>query len=213
TLPEQLVAPVRLENLTPDLPRTVDVRLPTVVRDIPAGHRLQLVVATTNQAFATPDEARSITVELGETSGVAVPTLPAPTAVPVDPGLSSTTWVVVGVTVLVLLLAGAGGWSLLRRRRTHLGGHGQGEGPYPEDAPTVQVRGLVKSYGQHTVVDEISFDAYRGQVVGLLGPNGAGKTTTLRMLMGLVRPDDGHVQVLGQHLSPGAPVLADVGAL
>ena len=214
TLPEQLVAPVRLENLRPGQPRTVDVRLPTVVRDIPAGHRLQLVVATTNQAFATPDEARSVTVELSETSGVAVPTLPAATAVPADPGLSSTTWLVVGITVLALLLAGAGGWSLRRRfHRTHLGGHEQGEGPYPEDAPTVQVRGLAKSYGQHTVVDQISFDAYRGQVVGLLGPNGAGKTTTLRMLMGLVRPNDGHVQVLGQQVSPGAPVLAEVGAL
>jgi ABC-2 type transport system ATP-binding protein len=62
-------------------------------------------------------------------------------------------------------------------------------------------------------VDQVSFRAEPGQVVGLLGPNGAGKTTTIRMLMGLIRPDAGTAYVLGQAVRPGAPVLRSVGAL
>jgi ABC-2 type transport system ATP-binding protein len=52
----------------------------------------------------------------------------------------------------------------------------------------------------------------RGQVLGLLGPNGAGKTTTLRMLMGLITPDEGGIRVFGHAIHPGAPVLSRVGA-
>jgi lipopolysaccharide export system ATP-binding protein len=55
--------------------------------------------------------------------------------------------------------------------------------------------GLVKSYGGRRVVDAISFGVKRGEIVGLLGPNGAGKTTTFYMIMGLVQPDDGRVQL------------------
>ena len=74
--------------------------------------------------------------------------------------------------------------------------------------------GLVKTYADgHRAVDDVSWAAHRGQVVGLLGPNGAGKTTTLRMVMGLIHPDSGTVHVLGQPVHPGAPVLAQVGAL
>ncbi|HIE92335.1 MAG TPA: ATP-binding cassette domain-containing protein, partial [Acidobacteria bacterium] len=62
-------------------------------------------------------------------------------------------------------------------------------------------------------VDDVSWRAERGQVVGLLGPNGAGKTTTLRMVMGLIAPDSGQVHVLGRRVGPGTPVLARVGAL
>jgi ABC-2 type transport system ATP-binding protein len=49
-------------------------------------------------------------------------------------------------------------------------------------------------------------------VLGLLGPNGAGKTTTLRMLMGLIRPDEGEIRVFGHAVRTGAPVLSRVGA-
>jgi lipopolysaccharide export system ATP-binding protein len=52
---------------------------------------------------------------------------------------------------------------------------------------------LVKSYDGRRVVDEISVEVHRGEVVGLLGPNGAGKTTTFYMIMGLVQPDGGRV--------------------
>ena len=54
---------------------------------------------------------------------------------------------------------------------------------------------LVKRYGTRTVVKNISADVRRGEVVGLLGPNGAGKTTTFYMVVGLVRPDGGSVQL------------------
>ncbi len=52
---------------------------------------------------------------------------------------------------------------------------------------------LVKSFGNKKVVNEISIEVHRGEVVGLLGPNGAGKTTTFYMVVGLLRPDKGHV--------------------
>lgn len=52
---------------------------------------------------------------------------------------------------------------------------------------------LVKSFGGRRVVNEISIEVNKGEVVGLLGPNGAGKTTTFYMVVGLLRPDEGHV--------------------
>jgi lipopolysaccharide export system ATP-binding protein len=55
---------------------------------------------------------------------------------------------------------------------------------------------LVKRYGSRTVVKSVSADVRRGEVVGLLGPNGAGKTTTYYMVVGLVRPDSGHVALV-----------------
>jgi lipopolysaccharide export system ATP-binding protein len=59
----------------------------------------------------------------------------------------------------------------------------------------IALDGLVKKYGQRTVVRGVSADVNRGEVVGLLGPNGAGKTTTFYMVVGLVRPDDGTVSL------------------
>jgi lipooligosaccharide transport system ATP-binding protein len=55
---------------------------------------------------------------------------------------------------------------------------------------------LVKQYGGQRVVDGISLNIKRGECFGLLGPNGAGKTTTLRLLLGLIAPDEGHIQLL-----------------
>ncbi|MDX8379318.1 MAG: ATP-binding cassette domain-containing protein [Gallionella sp.] len=62
----------------------------------------------------------------------------------------------------------------------------------------IQVKNLIKSYAGQRVVDGISFDIKRGECYGLLGPNGAGKTTTLRLLLGLISPDSGELQMLGQ---------------
>jgi len=58
-------------------------------------------------------------------------------------------------------------------------------------------RGLTKRFGDFTAVDEIDFDVRRGQIFGFLGPNGAGKTTTIRMMLGLLKPTAGTVEVLG----------------
>jgi ABC-type multidrug transport system, ATPase component len=63
--------------------------------------------------------------------------------------------------------------------------------------PAINVSGLVKTYGTHRAVDDVSFTVRHGSVTGFLGPNGAGKSTTLRMLVGLTRPTSGTTQVLG----------------
>lgn len=59
--------------------------------------------------------------------------------------------------------------------------------------PLLSVQNLEKSYGNRKVVDGLSFEVGRGEIVGLLGPNGAGKTTAFYMTMGLIRPDSGKV--------------------
>ena len=61
------------------------------------------------------------------------------------------------------------------------------------DQSQIKLRGLVKRYGERTVVSGVTADVHKGEVVGLLGPNGAGKTTTFYMVVGLVRPDGGNV--------------------
>ncbi len=60
---------------------------------------------------------------------------------------------------------------------------------------------LVKSYRSRKVVDGVSLEMKRGEIVGLLGPNGAGKTTTFYMIVGLVRPQSGRVLLDGQDIS------------
>ena len=62
----------------------------------------------------------------------------------------------------------------------------------------ITVSGLRKAFGSVTAVDQLSFTVTPGTVTGFLGPNGAGKTTTLRMLLGLVRPDEGEALIDGQ---------------
>jgi ABC-2 type transport system ATP-binding protein len=79
----------------------------------------------------------------------------------------------------------------------------------------LQITGLSKRYAKSAdryAVRDLSFRVEPGQVLGLLGPNGAGKTTTLRMLMGLIRPDEGEIRVFGEAVRPGAPVLSRLGA-
>jgi ABC-2 type transport system ATP-binding protein len=63
--------------------------------------------------------------------------------------------------------------------------------------PAIQVSGLSKRYGEVLAVDDVSFAVPAGAVVGLLGGNGAGKTTTIAMLLGLLLPSSGTIEVLG----------------
>jgi ABC-2 type transport system ATP-binding protein len=56
---------------------------------------------------------------------------------------------------------------------------------------------LSKTYGFRPAVKNLDLDVQRGEIFGFLGPNGAGKTTTIRMILGLIRPASGVVEVLG----------------
>jgi len=62
-------------------------------------------------------------------------------------------------------------------------------------------QGLVKWFRNRKVVDSVSLDIQRGEVVGLLGPNGAGKTTSFYMMMGLLRPDGGRIFLEGEEIT------------
>jgi ABC-2 type transport system ATP-binding protein len=76
----------------------------------------------------------------------------------------------------------------------------------------LSVSGLVKTFGNHVAVDDISFEVPRGVVYGILGPNGAGKTTMLRMINDIFAPDRGEIVVLDR-LRPGPEAAARIGYL
>ncbi|GAB3156861.1 alpha/beta fold hydrolase [Micromonospora sonneratiae] len=202
-----LVAPVRLTGLPTDLDaaQSVKVTLPAIVRRIEAGHRLRIVVASSDQGFATPNEPTVYSVAVGD-EPVALPTVtgePIPTTAAVWrwvlAGLLAT--IVVGLVVVILVV---------RRRHRR---HDTSVTAEYADTPLV-VRQLRKEYADGFVaVSNVDFTVERGQVVGLLGPNGAGKTTTLRVLMGLTQPTAGEIYVFGHRLVPGSPVLSRIGAL
>src|SRR6266852_147845 len=67
----------------------------------------------------------------------------------------------------------------------------------PAGSAAIDVAHLVKFYKTTRAVDDVTFRIARGSITGLLGGNGAGKTTTIAMIMGLVLPTSGHIQVLG----------------
>jgi ABC-2 type transport system ATP-binding protein len=78
----------------------------------------------------------------------------------------------------------------------------------------LRTRNLTKRYGERLAVSDLSIEGRRGDVLGFLGPNGAGKTTTIRMLLGLIRPTAGSVEMLGMDVArEGARALPHVGAL
>lgn len=62
---------------------------------------------------------------------------------------------------------------------------------------SIEVTGLTKEYGVQKAVDNISFSAKKGQILGFLGPNGAGKSTTMKMITAYIPPTDGHIEVCG----------------
>jgi len=65
----------------------------------------------------------------------------------------------------------------------------------------VEVEEIVKTYHAHPVVNNVSLEVRRGEIVGLLGPNGAGKTTTFYMVVGLVKPDSGRISFRGRDIT------------
>ncbi|MGW9305847.1 alpha/beta fold hydrolase [Streptomyces cyaneofuscatus] len=198
-LPSQLVAPYRI---TPDQQgKPIELALPAVDHEFDAGHRMRLVFSATDLGYASPAEPATYTVTAD--GPLTVPTAPAVTT-----AAAALPWWTWGLPAAALVIAAA--LLLTARRRTAT------PAPDPEltDVP-LQITGLSKKYAKSVdryAVRELSFRVEKGQVLGLLGPNGAGKTTTLRMLMGLITPDEGEIRVFGQAIRPGAPVLSRVGA-
>ncbi|SED64773.1 ABC-2 type transport system ATP-binding protein [Streptomyces sp. 2131.1] len=197
-LPAQLVAPYRITPAQQGRP--VELTLPAVDHELDAGHRLRLVLAATDLGYASPAEPATYTVSLE-----------GPLTLPTAPGLETASaalpWWTWGLPAVALVIAAA--LLLTARRRTAT----PAPDPALRDVP-LRITGLSKKYAKSSdryAVRDLSFRVEKGQVLGLLGPNGAGKTTTLRMLMGLITPDDGEIRVFGRAIRPGAPVLSRVG--
>ncbi len=64
----------------------------------------------------------------------------------------------------------------------------------------ISIKNLVKDYGETRAVDHITFSVKKGTITGLLGPNGAGKTTTIQMLLDLVTPTEGDIEIFDMHM-------------
>ncbi len=62
---------------------------------------------------------------------------------------------------------------------------------------TIRVEDVTKRYGKHVAVDNLSFEVHQGEIFSMLGPNGAGKTSTIRMILDILKPDSGQIDVLG----------------
>ncbi|MFJ5843661.1 alpha/beta fold hydrolase [Streptomyces sp. NPDC092903] len=198
-LPSQLVTPYRITPDQQGKPLTLD--LPAVDHEFDSGHRLRLVLAATDLGYASPAAPTTYTVSLD--SPLTIPAVPGLTTAAA--GLPRWTWALPAAAVLI-----AAALLLTTRRRTST----PAPDPALADVP-LQITGLSKKYARSAdryAVRELSFRVEKGQVLGLLGPNGAGKTTTLRMLMGLITPDEGEIRVFGRAIRPGAPVLSRVGA-
>ncbi|MET9010524.1 CocE/NonD family hydrolase [Streptomyces olivaceoviridis] len=198
-LPARLVAPFRVTGAKTG--KDVTVTLPAIDHEVQKGHRLRLVLASTDLGYASPAAPATYTVSLK--GGLSVPTAPSVTTA-AAPLPAWVWWLPAAGAVAALALL------LTTRRRT--------AAPAPDPAlaevPLV-ITDLSKRYAGSTdryAVRDLSFRVEKGQVLGLLGPNGAGKTTTLRMLMGLIRPDAGEIRVFGHTIRPGASVLSRVGA-
>jgi ABC-2 type transport system ATP-binding protein len=202
-LPQQLVSPVYLAQV-PATGRDVTIALPAVVRDIAAGHRLRLVISTTDQAYALGAQPRQYRVELTAGGGDLI--VPVPVMASLAAGGVQALWpwaLALAVAVLVALAA-----LVITARRVR----GPAVDPRLERVP-LAIEELGKAYGDgFRAVSELSFQVEPGWVLGLLGPNGAGKTTTLRMLVGLIRPSEGRIRVFGHTVSAGSPVLSRVGS-
>ena len=78
----------------------------------------------------------------------------------------------------------------------------------------LSVRGLTKKFGEFTAVDDLSFDVQKGLVYGFLGQNGAGKSTTIRLLLTLIQPTSGSIDLYGQSLfTHRREILSQIGAI
>ncbi|MDF2718327.1 MAG: bacitracin transporter ATP-binding protein [Paenibacillus sp.] len=78
----------------------------------------------------------------------------------------------------------------------------------------LKTNGLTKRYKSHTAVEGISISLKKGEIYGFLGQNGAGKTTTIRMIMGLIKPTSGQIELFGEKLESGRrPPFERIGSM
>jgi len=78
----------------------------------------------------------------------------------------------------------------------------------------IKVQALSKNFGAIKAVDQLSFEVAAGQVYGFLGQNGSGKSTTIRMLLSLIHPSQGHIEIFGQSLTGNrSAILEQIGAV
>ncbi|MDN3355988.1 alpha/beta fold hydrolase [Actinomadura sp. DC4] len=190
SLARRIAAPLHLEG-------TAQVTLPPMDHRFAADHRIRVVFSATDMGFVSP--ARPATYTVAVESPLSVPEVPALRTPPAP--LPWWVWGLPAIAVVAAVLIMA----TSRRRRRH--------GDQADVTVPLEISGLTKRYKNgFLAVDDLSFRVERGQVCGLLGPNGAGKTTTLRMLMGLIHPDEGEIRIFGEPVRPGAPVLSRLGS-
>jgi ABC-2 type transport system ATP-binding protein len=203
-LPFSLAAPLRVTVPPGSGGQDVTVRLPAVDYQFVAGHRLRLVLTTTDFGYATLAAPAVYRVSL---AGPGV-RLPADAALVVSS--TSLPWWTWGAPLAAIVAAGL----ILGTRRRGARRRPRSGGLRPElaDVP-LDISGLTKRFKDgHLAVDDLSLRVERQMILGLLGPNGAGKTTTLRALMGLIRPDSGTITIFGREVHAGSPALSRLGA-
>ena len=71
--------------------------------------------------------------------------------------------------------------------------------------PIVTLSHIQKSFGSKEVLKDLNFTITPGSIVGYIGPNGAGKSTTVKMMLGLMQPDGGTIELFGQPIKPNDP--------
>ncbi|MFX0105038.1 MAG: NosD domain-containing protein [Candidatus Hodarchaeota archaeon] len=110
---------------------------------------------------------------------------------------------IITISTIIIVIIGA---IFIRRRSSllvkEISTIEKGKAIYPEkvnisDNKVIIVKNLKKFFGDVKAVNGISFDVRRGEIFGLLGPNGAGKTTTLKLLLGLLEPNEGEMEIFG----------------
>lgn len=83
-----------------------------------------------------------------------------------------------------------------------------------ENEKVIEIKNLTKRFKNLTAVDQLNLNVYKGDVFGFLGPNGAGKSTTIRMLLTLIKPDNGTIKIFGKDLQKERlTILKNVGSI
>ncbi|HEY5004371.1 MAG TPA: ATP-binding cassette domain-containing protein, partial [Ktedonobacteraceae bacterium] len=90
----------------------------------------------------------------------------------------------------------------------------ENQSPHLNKPCIISTSRLTKAFGTLVAVNDLQLQVMRGDVFGFLGPNGSGKTTTIRMLLGLIRPTAGHIQLFGMDADRHrSSILPRIGAI